>query len=84
MMGELNGAPLWGNHCWICGHDVIAELKDKNPVYFSTREFKPWKDKKSVILDTKVYRYIFDGDAWRIEIGEYKGLKVTWWGDWKK
>lgn len=33
MMGELNGAPLWGNHCWICGHDVIAELKDEKPEF---------------------------------------------------
>lgn len=83
-MGEFNGAPLWGNHCWILGHDVVTELQDKEPEYASKREFRPWKQ-EPVMLDTKVYRYLIPPDTvMRVEIGKYRGLEVTWCGDWNE
>lgn len=90
-LGIMSNGPLWANNCWFLGHDVVAEVRGLKPAFASDRVYKPW-GLPPVLIDTEVYRYeiyyenvLGKEDGWRthrVEIGEYRGRKVTWIDRW--
>ncbi len=85
--------PLWGDNCWALGHDLVAELRDREPDGVSERSFRlvPMSGFETHTVATEVYRYEVcyenvhgeeDGwHTWRVEMGDYCGSKVVWVDD---
>ncbi|WP_080797804.1 hypothetical protein [Arabiibacter massiliensis] len=55
--------PLWGDCCWVLGHDVLRELDGQEPVGASTRTWK-WlpslKMERPKTVEARVYLWVVE------------------------
>ena len=85
--------PSWGNNCWVLGHDLVAELRGREPDEVSERTFRlaPMSGFEPHTEATEVYYYDMDLEnvsgyedgvrVQRVEMGDYCGSKVVWVDD---